>query len=235
MNQLDNKIVLVTGANRGIGRALVDEALARGAQRVYAGTRSPFTHPDDRVTTIDLDVTDPAQADKAAVDIESLDLLINNAGLALYVGLDDRTALEEQLAVNLFGPYEVTRAFRPAVIRARGAIVNILSISAVANVPFSPAYAISKAAALSLTQATRTMLAGQGVTVHAVLAGPVDTDMSTNLDFPKASPASVATEILDGLQRGDEEIFPDPLTAGLATGWRDGVTKNLERQFATFA
>src|SRR5580704_13642811 len=110
MNIADTTI-LVTGANRGIGQALVDEALARGASRVYAGTRGTLDHPDPRVTPVTLDVTDAAQVQAAAQRIGTLDILINNAGIALYDDLSDRTALDRQLAVNLFGPYAVTQAF----------------------------------------------------------------------------------------------------------------------------
>src|SRR5713226_364895 len=105
-----NKAVLVTGANRGIGRALVEEALRRGAKRVYAGTRQPLAHPDERVTPLTLDVTDTAQIQAAADQVGSLDILINNAGIALYDDLSDRSVLEQHLAVNLFGTYGVTQA-----------------------------------------------------------------------------------------------------------------------------
>ena len=107
---MDDKTVLVTGANRGIGQALVAEALARGAKRVYAGTRRPLTHPDDRVTPLSLDVTSPAQIQAAATQVESLDMLINNAGIARPDDLTDPAALERHLAVNLFGTGAV-RAF----------------------------------------------------------------------------------------------------------------------------
>jgi NAD(P)-dependent dehydrogenase (short-subunit alcohol dehydrogenase family) len=156
-----DRAVLVTGANRGIGQALVDEALRRGASRVYAGTRRP-----------------------------------------------------------------------PQLTRSQGAIVNVLSNSALAALPVVPAYSISKAAAFSLSQSLRALLAGQGVTVHAVLAGPVDTDMSRDLDAPKASPESVARAIFDGVDNGDEEIFPDPMSESMADSWRSGAAKALERQYA---
>jgi NAD(P)-dependent dehydrogenase (short-subunit alcohol dehydrogenase family) len=144
--------------------------------------------------------------------------------------------LERHLAVNLFGTYAVTRAFLPAVIRARGAIVNILSVNALAPLPFViPAYSVSKAAAFSLTQSLRARVAGQGVSVHAVLPGPVDTDMLRGSDIPKASPESVARAIFDAVDDGDEEIFPDPASAPLAAGWRDGAAKLLEGQLAQAA
>lgn len=229
---ISDKAVLVTGANRGIGRALIEEALTRDAKRVYAAARQPMTHPDGRVTPLTLDVTNAAQIRRAVDDVESLDILINNAGLALYDDLSDPTALEQQLAVNLFGTYGVTRAFLPLLTRSRGAIVNVGSVTAFAALPVIPAYSISKAAVFNLTQSLRALLVGQGVSVHAVLAGPVDTDMSRDLDIPKASPESVARAIFDGVQNGEEDIFPDPMAQSMAESWRSSAAKALERQFA---
>jgi NAD(P)-dependent dehydrogenase (short-subunit alcohol dehydrogenase family) len=229
-----NKTVLITGANRGIGRALVEEALRRGVKKVYAGTRGALQHPDKRVTPLTLDVTNAEQIRGAVDEVESLDILINNAGIAPFDDLSDRRVLEQQLAVNLFGPYDVTQAFLPLLTRSRGAIVNVLSLSSLAAVPFSPAYSVSKAAGFSLSQSLRVLLAGRGVSVHRVVPGPVDTDMTRDLDIPKASPESVARAILDGVEKGEEEIFPDPMSASVAEGWRSGAVKALERQFAAF-
>ena len=181
MTSIANSAVLVTGSNRGIGRALVEEALSRGARRVLAGTREPWAHPDLRVTPLTLDVTSAADIRAAADEVESLDVLVNNAGIALYDDLSDRSAIERQLAVNLFGAYDVTQAFLPQLTRSGGAIVNNLSLNSLAPLPVIPAYSISKAAAFSLTQSLRALLAGDGVSVHAVLTGPVDTDMSRGL------------------------------------------------------
>jgi NAD(P)-dependent dehydrogenase (short-subunit alcohol dehydrogenase family) len=227
-----DKAVLVTGANRGIGQALVEEALRRGAKRVYAGTRQPLAHSDGRVTTLALDVTNAAQIQAAVEQVESLDVLINNAGIALYDDLSDRAVLEQHLAVNLFGTYGVTQAFLPLLTRSRGAIVNNVSTMALAPFPITPAYAISKAAAFNLTQSLRALLAGQGVTVHAALTGPTDTDMTRGFDIPKASAESVARAIFDGLENGEEDIFPDPMSASIAESWRSGTAKALERQYA---
>ncbi|MBF9071453.1 SDR family NAD(P)-dependent oxidoreductase [Streptacidiphilus fuscans] len=223
------RTVLVTGANRGIGRALVEEALRRDARRVYAATRRPFTHPDPRVRPVLLDVTDQAQIDAAAQQIEDLDLLVNNAGLAIYDDLGDREVLARHFTVNFFGPYAVTRAFTPHLTRSHGAVVNVLSLAALAAVPGMAGYSASKAAALALTQSLRLQLAAEGVRVHAVLAGPVDTDMVRNLDIPKAAPSAVAQAILDGVAAGDDEIFPDPLSATFAEDWPTGPVKLLER------
>jgi NAD(P)-dependent dehydrogenase (short-subunit alcohol dehydrogenase family) len=227
-----DKTVLVTGAGRGIGRALTDEALRRGAKRVYAAARRPTAHPDERVTPLRMDVTDAAQVQAAAERVGSLDILVNNAGLALFEGLGDRATLERHLAVNLFGTYAVIEAFLPQLTSSRGVIVNNLSLNSLAPLPALAAYSVSKAAAFSLTQSLRTSLAGRGVRVHAVLTGPTDTDMVRELDIPKASPESVARAIFDAVDRGEEDIFPDPLAQSLADGWRNGAVKAFERQLA---
>jgi NAD(P)-dependent dehydrogenase (short-subunit alcohol dehydrogenase family) len=149
--------------------------------------------------------------------------------------LTDRAVIEEHLAVNLFGTYDVTSAFLPLLTRSRGAIVNVLSVTALAALPIIPAYSISKAAAFSLSQSARALLAGDGVRVHAVLCGPVDTDMNRGLDIPKASRESVARAIFDGVEKGEEEIFPDPMSQTMAESWRSGAAKALEREFAALA
>jgi NAD(P)-dependent dehydrogenase (short-subunit alcohol dehydrogenase family) len=231
---IKGKTVLVTGANRGIGQALVEEALRRGAARVYAGTRQPLTHPDPRVTPLTLDVTSTDQIEAAADQVEALDILINNAGLALYDDLTDRAALERSLEVNLFGPYSMIQAFLPQLTRSGGAIVNNVSLMALAPLPLTPAYAVSKAAAFNLTQSLRALLAGRGVRVHAVLTGPTDTDMTRGFEIPKASPESVAQAIFDALDIGEEDIFPDPMSASVAESWRSGPAKALEREQAVF-
>src|SRR5579872_6261143 len=157
-----NKTILITGANRGIGRALLEEALARGAKRVYAGTRGgtlPISDP--RVVPLALDVTDVAQIARAVEQVGALDVLINNAGVAIYDDLTEEDAIQQHLAVNLFGALNVTRAFLPLLKRSTGAVVNNLSTSALAPLPIIPGYSISKAATLSMTQSLRALLAGQ--------------------------------------------------------------------------
>jgi NAD(P)-dependent dehydrogenase (short-subunit alcohol dehydrogenase family) len=231
---IQNKTVLITGANRGIGRALVKEALGRGAKSVYAGTRGASDFADSRVTPLTLDVTNAAQIEQAASEVSSLDVLINNAGIALYDDLSNIDVIEQSLAVNLFGSLKMSRAFLPALKRSKGAIVNTLSLMALAPLPLTPAYGISKAAAFNMTQSLRALIAGQGVTVHGVLLGPTDTDMTRGFEIPKASPEEVAQGIFDGLENQEEDIFPDPASQSIAEGWRTGVAKALERQYAGF-
>jgi len=229
-----NKTILITGANRGIGRALVNEALKRGAKKVYAGTRGSLQVLDERVTPITLDVTSDSEIRRAADSVDTLDVLINNAGISLQDDLSNSSMIHQHLAVNCFGLVNVTRAFLPLLMQSKGAVVNLLSLASIASVPFSPAYAISKAAAFSATQSLRMLLARKGVTVHAVFPGPVDTDMTRDLELPQASAESVAVAIFDGLQNGDEDIFPDPMSQSIAEAWRTGVVKALERQFTAF-
>jgi NAD(P)-dependent dehydrogenase (short-subunit alcohol dehydrogenase family) len=179
-------------------------------------------------------VTDAAQVRHAAESVGSLDILVNNAGIARYDDLSDRAVLEQHLAVNLFGTYGVTAAFLPLLIRSQGAIVNNVSLMALAPFPITPAYAISKAAAFNLTQSLRALLAPRGVRVHAVLTGPTDTDMTRGFEIPKAAPESVARAIFDAVDEGQEDIFPDPMSASVADGWRNGVAKAMERENAAF-
>jgi NAD(P)-dependent dehydrogenase (short-subunit alcohol dehydrogenase family) len=232
---ITNKTVLITGANRGIGKALVDEALRRGAKKVYAGMRTTVQHPDKRVIPLTLDVTSATQIQRAVDEVDALDALINNAGVAIYDDLSNLQVIEQHLAVNFLGLLKVTQAFLPLLKRSKGAIVNNLSLVGLAPLPIIPSYSISKAAAFNLTQSLRALLAGEGVTVHAVVLGPVDTDMNRGFNIPKASPESAARNIFAGLERHEEDIFPDPASQSIAEGWRNGVGKGLERQFSAFA
>lgn len=228
------KTVLITGANRGIGRALVEEALRRGVRRVHAGVRSPWQHSDERVIPVILDVTDAGQIQRAVEQVDSLDVLINNAGISIADDLSNPEVIEQHLEVNLFGTLNVTRAFLPLLRRSKGAIVNNVSLAALAALPIMPGYSISKAALFSMSQSLRALLARDGVTVHASLTGPVDTGMARDISHSKASPEAVAVAIFDGAERGEEEIFPDPLSQSFAEGWRNGGAKALEEKSAAF-
>ncbi len=161
--------------------------------------------------------------ERAALYNILMNVLINNAGIAIYDDLSNLDVLEQTFAVNFLGLLKVTNAFLPLLKRSKGAIVNDLSLAGLAPLPIIPSYSASKAAALNLTQSLRALLAGQGVTVHAVVLG-----------IPKVSTESAAVGIFDGLEKGEEEIFPDPTSRSIAEGWRAGVSKALERQFAAF-
>ncbi len=167
-----NKTVLITGANRGIGLALVNEAIRRGVKTVFAGTRGELQDADERVTPLRLDVTSVSQIQRAVDEVDTLEILINNAGIAIYDDLSNLDVIERHLSVNFLGGFNVTRTFLPLLRRSKGAIVNNLSLAALAPLPVIPAYSISKAAAFSMTQSLRALLAGEGVTVHAVFLGP---------------------------------------------------------------
>jgi NAD(P)-dependent dehydrogenase (short-subunit alcohol dehydrogenase family) len=228
--QIAEKTVLITGANRGVGEALVKEALTRGAKRVFAGTRGALSNTDPRVTALTLDVTDASHIQRTVGEVADLDVLINNAGIGIYDDLTDLDVIQKHLDVNLLGMVRVTQAFLPLLTRSKGAIVNILSVTSVAPFPVIPSYSISKAAALSLTQSLRALLKRQGVGVQAVILGSVDTDMSRGFDIPKVSPEFAAAGIFDGVEKGEEDIFPDPTSQTLADGWRAGVAKGFERR-----
>src|SRR5207245_997460 len=219
---ISNKSVLITGANRGIGRALLDEGLRRGAKKVYAGTRGALQHPDKRVTPLTLDVTNGSQIQRAVDEVDTLDVLINNAGIAIYDDLSNLDVIEQHLAVNILGLLKVTNAFLPLLKRSKGAIVNNLSLAGLAPLPVIPAYSISKAAAFNMTQSLRALLAGQGLTVHAVVLGPIDTDMNRGFEIPKASTESAAVGIFGGWEKGVEEIFPEHASPCLSEPCRTG-------------
>ena len=216
----------------------MDEALTRGAARVYAGTRAPWAHPDSRVVNIPLDVTSAEQIRAAAAQVTaagSLDVLVNNAGIALYDDLTDPELLKRHLEVNLFGTYEVTTAFLPLLTRSQGAIVNNTSVNALAPLPVIPAYSVSKAALFNLSESLRILLAARGVRVQAILTGPVDTDMNRGFDIPKAPVESAAGAIVDGIEKEDDYIFPDPLSQSIAGRWYDGPAPDLARRYAALA
>ena len=226
------KTVLVTGANRGIGKALVEEALKRGAKQVYAGTRQPLTHSDERVTPLTLDVTDAEQIKAAVGQVGSLDILINNAGIAAYDdGLSDPAVLDQMLAVNFYGVRDVIQAFLPKLTESGGAVVNNVSVNAFAPLPLIASYSVSKAAVFNLTQSLRAILASRGVSVHAVMTGLADTDMTAGFEVPKSTPQLVAEGVFNGIENGAEDIFPDAMAETMAEGWHNGPGKGLERQY----
>jgi NAD(P)-dependent dehydrogenase (short-subunit alcohol dehydrogenase family) len=240
MNIQGSKI-FVTGASRGIGRALVEELLARGASVVYAAAREPAAldalraRSEGRLVPVKLDITRSADVAAAASQVDSLDLLINNAGLLGSAGLFDAAgsteAIELDMRTNFFGTLAVTRGLLPAIERGRGAVANVLTVVALASMPGLGGYSASKAAALSLTQALRGELGKRGLRVHAVFPGPVDTEMAREITLPKTPPADVARAILDGIVRGDDDIFPDPMSAQIGAEFAKGP-KNVEKMFA---
>ena len=232
---IDNATALVTGANGGIGRALVQALLDAGARRVYAAARNPdsVASADPRVVKLRLDVTDAASVAALAAAAPDVTLAINNAG-ALDVGgpLEaSEGSIERLFAVNFFGPLRVARALAPALESNRGALVNVLTIVALASMPALAGYNASKAAAWSMTQSLRGTLAARGVAVHAVFPGPIDTEMAAAITLPKTSPQDAAQAILAGIAAGEEDIFPDPMSRQVYAGWK-ADHKAIEKQFA---
>lgn len=228
----------VTGANRGIGQALVKALLARRARRVYAAARDPkslealLEAGGERVVAIKLDVTQPAEIAAAASAASDATLLVNNAGVIGSQNLltSDRRGLELDFATNFYGMLDVSRAFLPAIERGQGGIVNLLTLLSYANMPAFGGYSAAKAAALSLTQGMRADLRKRNVAVFGVFPGAVDTDMLRGVDMPKTSPDVVASAILDGIANRDEDIYPDPMSRDLGAKYQTDP-KALERVF----
>ncbi|BCJ46093.1 oxidoreductase [Actinoplanes ianthinogenes] len=220
--EITGSTATVTGASRGLGAALVDALLERGAVRVYAAARDPHgVRNDERITPVTLDLTDQDTIAHLAAIATDTDLLINNAGTAAFApALDaDPDGLAREFAVNFTGLYDMIRAFTPVLGHNKGTLVNVLTLLAYAPVPAMAGYSASKAAAHSLTVALRTELTRAGITVHGVYPGGIDTDMLAGVDVPKASPRAVADAILDGIVAGKEDIYPDPTSAHMGELW----------------
>jgi len=234
---------LVTGANRGIGRALVDSLLARGAAKVYATARNVDSLKDlvaksgGRVVPLQLDVTNPEQIKAAAAAARDIRLLINNAGIVKKVGgefTDPQwiAAARDEFETNVIAVLAVTQAFAPALTsRPGGAVVNLASVVSLVNFPGATTYSVSKAATHSLTQATRAQLAPQEVYVAGVYPGPIDTDMARDFPMEKTSANVTAEAILDGIEARREEIFPDPFSVQLGALYQRDP-KAVETQYA---
>jgi NAD(P)-dependent dehydrogenase (short-subunit alcohol dehydrogenase family) len=236
--QIKGTVALVTGANRGIGAALVRALLDRGASKVYATARrredlGSLDGADRRITPVRLDVTDASQLAELRDRVKDVNILFNNAGVLSVGSVLDASpeAFSQTFDVNFFGPLNTTRALAPTLAQHDGAVVNILTVAALASIPGLGVYNASKAAAWSLTQSLRADLAKQGVKVFSVFPGPVDTDMARGFDMAKTPPALVAEEVLNGVEAGDEDIFPDPMSRQLYVQWTTDH-KAIERQFA---
>jgi NAD(P)-dependent dehydrogenase (short-subunit alcohol dehydrogenase family) len=237
--KLEGCIALVTGANRGLGKALVTALLQAGASKIYAAARDErqIETRGSRVVPLRLDVTRPEQVAAAASQAADVTLLINNAGTlsSFNVLSAPRASIEADFGVQVHGTLDVIRAFVPALEHAPGGatIVNVLSLSSLASVPTMGGYSASKAAAYSITQALRPELKKKGIQVLAALPGPIDTDMVRNFELPKTSATDTAQQLVLGIARGDEEIFPDPMAQQMGALWRQDP-KAYERALASF-
>ncbi|MDQ0118720.1 SDR family oxidoreductase [Pseudarthrobacter sp902506025] len=227
MTSLNNAVVLITGANGGIGREFVREALARGASKVYATARHPRTWDDDRIIPLALDVTDPASIGAAAEAAQDITVLINNAGASpasasLLTLPEDE--IRSNVETNFFGPLRLARAFAPLLKEQEAAaMVNIhslLSWYATAGV-----YSVSKAALWSATNALRLELAPEGVHVLGVHVGWVDTAMAAHTTDPKLPPAVMVSRVFDALEAGEYEVLADEASARVKAGLSAGIVE----------
>jgi NAD(P)-dependent dehydrogenase (short-subunit alcohol dehydrogenase family) len=227
--KIEGRVALVTGSNRGIGRALVEALLARGVAKVYAAARRTesltalVAQAPGRVVPLRLDVTQAVQVRQAATQAGDVDLLVNNAAILghAFAGFEDPIWLDaarQEYETNVVGALRVSQAFAPVLARnGGGTIVNVSSVAGLVGMPPVLTYSSTKAALHSLTQSTRQMLRDQGTRVVGVYPGPVETEMASELPLEKTSPEAVAANILDGLELGREEIYPDPFAAAFAT------------------
>lgn len=215
MTTLAGRAVLVTGANRGMGREYVRQLLDRGVATVYAAARDPHgvEVSDPRVVPVALDVTDQASVAAAAKAAPDVSVLINNAGIARGASVltPDTTLLREELETNLLGPLAMAAAFVDGIAARSGAIVNVSSV--LAWLPVGASYGVSKAALWSATDSMRVELTPRGVQVVGVYVGLVDTDMASFAgDAPKSDPADVVRQVLDGVESGAQEVLADEMT-----------------------
>jgi NAD(P)-dependent dehydrogenase (short-subunit alcohol dehydrogenase family) len=236
--KIEGSVALVTGANRGLGKALVGALLEAGAAKVYAAARDErkLDVRDARVLPLTLDTTKPDQIAAAVDRAGDVTLLINNAGVATSQNVLTTGAAEidADFRTNVHGTLSVIKAFLPVLERApQGAtIVNVLSLTSLASFPALGGYSASKAAAYSITQALRPQLRAKHIDILAVLPGPIDTDMVRALEMPKNRPSDTAKGVLAGVARGDEEIFPDPMAQQMGALWNKSP-KEYERAFAS--
>jgi NAD(P)-dependent dehydrogenase (short-subunit alcohol dehydrogenase family) len=235
---ISTSIPAVTGAGRGLGRHLVDGLLDRGVPKLYALARdTSAVREDPRVVPVPFDLRDPASVEAAARAAADTTLLINNASTAVFsTPLEaDLAAVHTEMEVNFEGLYRTIRAFVPVIETSGGGqIVNVLSLLSLASTPPMTGYSASKAAAHSLTQALRPVLAARGITLHGVYPGGIDTDMLAGIDAPKTPPAEVAAGILVGLAADQEDIFPDPNSRAMSQVWWSDP-KSFERAFSGLA
>lgn len=220
--EIAKSVVLITGANRGMGRVYVQELLKRGAAKIYvaardtASLRELLADGDQRLVALPLDVTDPDQIAAAAKVATDVTLLINNAGYAEFGGAISAPALEgarQEMEVNYFGPLALSRAFAPILAKNGGAILNMLSMLSLVTLPVAATYSASKAAGLALTRSLRAELAAQGTQVVGVLAVQTETEMGAALPEPRMTPLEVVTDALDAVQAG----INDEIAAGAQT------------------
>jgi NAD(P)-dependent dehydrogenase (short-subunit alcohol dehydrogenase family) len=214
--KLENAVVLVTGANRGLGLAFAQEALARGARKVYAAARNPASIPLEGVIAVKLDVNNPEDVARVARDCTDVTLLINNAGVAeigSFLSDDAEGMLRRQLETNLFGPLRLSRSFAPVLANnGGGGIINVLSIASWITGSLLATYSATKSAAWSMTNALRQELKAQHTHVLGLHVGYIDTDLASNFDVPKIAPDLVVKRTFDGLEQNAHQVLADEPT-----------------------
>jgi NAD(P)-dependent dehydrogenase (short-subunit alcohol dehydrogenase family) len=222
-----NTVALVTGANRGLGRAIAEGLVLAGAKKVYAAARDPASITLDGVERLALDVTDAAAVAAAARQAADVNLVVNNAGISrgsAFLAPDAVAAARAELETNFFGPLAMARAFAPGLAaQGGGAIVNVLSVLSWLNIAGAATYSASKSAAWSLTNGLRNELRGQGTRVLAVHVAFMDTDMARHVPGPKAAPADVVRQVLAALAEGGDEVLADDLTRQVKQGLTAGA------------
>ena len=232
--KIENRTAFVSGANRGIGKAIVDELLKNGVKKVYVGARKLSSLPewnDERVVPVELDITNTAQVNAAATTASDVDLLINNSGVASYSSILEGPIenVQNDMNTNYYGTLNMVRSFIPSLEKQQGAaIVNVVTIGAFVNFPVLGGYCASKAALFSLSQAARIELAPKGIAVHTVNPGPIDTEMAKGFDTDKTSPEETAKNIISELKADTADIFPDPGGQGMFEVWKKDY-KELEK------
>jgi NAD(P)-dependent dehydrogenase (short-subunit alcohol dehydrogenase family) len=235
--RIEGKVALVTGANRGIGKAIAEELLARGAAKVYAAARDPKAITDPRLVPVQLDVTDAARVHELADELGDVEIFVNNAGVggAAFPLQADVDAARQQLETNYLSLISTTQAFAPVLKQnGGGAFVNVLSAVSWVAMPLLATYSASKAAAWSFTNSARVELRQQGTEVVGVHVGFVDTDLTAGLVVDKISPATVAQSALDALEAGEPEAVVDEFSRGVKAGLSDDqrvLYPQIEQEF----
>ncbi|GHO46554.1 SDR family oxidoreductase [Ktedonospora formicarum] len=236
--EIKDSIVLVTGGNRGLGKALVEAFLAAGARKVYVGSRTPIESADPRLHPIKLDITNEQEVAAAAQACQDVTILVNNAGVASfasYAGASSLHGARQEMETNYFGPLAMAQAFAPILKKnGGGALVNMLSVLSWFTSPSLGSYSGSKYAALSLTEGIRVELRAQGTRVIGAFAGYIDTDMTTKINAPKASPVDVAANIIEGIRNDSEEVLSDQSSHRVRAaldGSRKAFYQNIQQEW----